>query len=366
MVVLIAVTVALLAVAALVVLARSFVGTLQTGAAGAAGQSQEAIRHLVEPLERTLGEVNARLHDLELARRDAYVSLTEQVQGLRHTHELLRDQTGNLVTALRSPGTRGRWGELQLRRAVELAGMTRFCDFTEQTTVDTGDGRRRPDVIVHLPGGKQVVIDAKVPLQAYLEAMEAPDEPARDRRLSDHSRQLRAHVMQLAGKAYWEQFQPAPDFVVLFIPGDPLLGAALEHDPALLDDAATRRVLLATPVTLIAVLRAVAMGWRHEALAASAQQVCDLGRELHKRLCTLGQHVAGVGQNLERAVDAYNRAVGSLETRVFVTARRFADLDVTDAELKPLAPVDRIPRRPQLAELAPDDRLAPLPKTESG
>ena len=343
-------------------LATSRLATTQAEASGALEQRQQAIRHLVEPIEHSLGQVSERLRELELARTEAYVSLTEQVANLRDTQELLRDQTGNLVTALRAPAARGRWGELQLRRAIELAGMLRHCDFVEQPSVTTADGRLRPDVVVQLPGGKQVVVDAKVPMQAYLEAVEATDDTTRTRRLVDHARQLRNHVTQLSAKAYWEQFSPSPDFVVLFVPGDALLGAALEHDPSLLDDAAGMRVLLATPVTLIAVLRAVAMGWRQEALADNAREVCELGRELYKRLSVLGDHVGGVGRNLERAVDSYNRAVGSLESRVMVTARRFVDLDVADEALAPLDPVDRVPRRLHADELvAGHDRLVPLP-----
>jgi DNA recombination protein RmuC len=317
---------------------------------GDLARRHDAIKGLVEPIERTLGQVNERLLDLERSRQAAYVSLTEQVAQLRHTHELLRDQTGNLVTALRAPAARGRWGELQLRRVVELAGMVRHCDFVEQETATGDDGRLRPDLVVRLPGGKQVVVDAKVPLQAYLDAVEARDDDVRQARLDDHARQLRTHVTQLAAKAYWEQFQPAPDFVVLFVPGDPLLGAALEHDPALLDDAASRRVLLATPVTLIAVLRAVAMGWRQEVLADNAREVCELGRELHRRLGTLATHVAGMGRGLERAVEAYNGAVGSLESRVMVTARRFADLGVTTDELAVNEPITKVPRRVDVDE----------------
>ena len=305
-------------------------------------------------LRESLRRVDEHLRQLELARRDAYAGLTTQVGLLREGQELLRGQTANLVTALRAPAARGRWGELQLRRVVEIAGMLPHCDFTEQPSARTDDGRQRPDLVVHLAGGKHVVVDAKVPLAAYLHALEATTDADRRRGFADHARQLRTHVHQLSAKAYWRQFGPSPEFVVLFVPSDAVLAAALEHDPALLEDAVGRNVLLATPVTLIALLRTVAHTWRQEALADNARAVCQLGRELHERLSTLGAHINGVGRSLDRAVDSYNRAVGSLESRVLVSARRFSQLGAADGDLAAPEPVETTTRRLSAAELIED------------
>jgi DNA recombination protein RmuC len=314
-------------------------------------------------LDQRLGEVSTAVrtvsetvHRLEEDRKHAFGGLERQLRMMHETQETLRTETGNLVTALRNPSTRGRWGEMQLRRAVEMAGMLRHCDFTEQTTVDGADGRLRPDVIVRLPGSKQAVVDAKVPLHAYLEAVEATDEATERAKLRDHARQVRTHIDQLASKAYWAQFPEAPDFVVMFVPGDQLLAAAFEHEPALMEHAIENRVLIATPVTLIALLRSIAYGWQQENLAENARQIATAGRMLHDRLGTFTSHLRKVGNNLDRAVGAYNEAVGSYEARVVPAARRLTELDVTDEEA---ASLDALERRVRPV-------VAPEPEPESG
>ncbi len=314
----------------------------------------------VAPLREALTKVESHLRELEGARVHAYASLTEQVGFARAASEALGAQTASLVTALRAPQARGRWGETQLRRVVEMAGMVEHCDFVEQVTAVTDDGTIRPDLVVRLGGGKQVVVDAKVSLAAYLEAAESSDPEVIRARLRAHARHLRDHVTGLAAKEYWRAFQPTPEFVVLFIPADAFLAPALEYDPALLDDAMRQRVLIATPTTLMAMLRTVAYSWQQEALTAHARQVFELGRELYRRLGTLGGHVDRLGKTLGRAVDDYNKTVGSLERNVLVQARRMAELRVTDAELTGPAPVEAAPRPLGAAELLAalgDDRM---------
>lgn len=314
---------------------------------------QQAVEHMVEPIAESLGVIGSRLEQLEVSRREAYAGLSQQVRSLYESQELLRDQTGNLVTALRNPQARGRWGEMQLRRVVEMAGMLPHCDFEEQSTVTTDDGRIRPDVVVHLPGSKTVVVDAKVALDAYLAAVEESDDVQCKAKLVQHARQVRSHVDKLAAKSYWTQFSEAPDFVVLFVPGDSLLGAALEHDPGLMEHAVANKVLLATPVTLIALLRAVAYGWQQEALADNARQIADVGREMQDRVLTFVKHFGRVGRSLDRAVEAYNDAAGSLEHRVLVQTRRFTELGVNETEISAPAPIDK--RARSLVGLTPDE-----------
>ncbi len=314
---------------------------------------EQAVRAMVEPLARTLEQVRAEVGIAEQARAAGQAALGEQVQAMRTASEALRGETAQLVTALRAPQVRGRWGEVQLRRVVEAAGMLAHVDFAEQQQVSTDDGALRPDLVVRLAGGKQVVVDAKVAFLGYLEAAQAPDEATRAAKLDDHARHVRRHVDQLAGKRYWDQFAPAPEFVVMFVPADAFWLAALDADPALAEYAFDRHVVVATPSTLLALLRTVAYAWKQDALAANAQAVLSLGKELHGRLATMGGHLSRLGRAIENAATAYNQAVGSLETRVLVSARRFADLGVVEGELDTPSPVD-----PRLATVGAPELVA--------
>jgi DNA recombination protein RmuC len=325
-------------------------------ARGDLGQRQEAIAQLLHPLKDLLGRYEAGLREMELDRKGAYSGLSEQVQQLVSSQDQLKKETHNLVTALRAPQTRGRWGEMQLRRVVEMAGMVEHCDFDEQVTTTGEDGRLRPDLVVHLPGGAHVVVDAKVPLDAFLRANEAEDEATRQTALLAHARQLRTHIDQLSKREYWRQFDPSPDYVIAFVPGDPLLNAAFEQDGTLIEHAMASRVLITTPTTLIALLRMFAQGWRDEAMAENARLVKDLGTDLYDRLRVLGGHFAKMHRSLSSTVEAFNDAVGSLESRVLVTARRFPELSVVGhdakevAELHPVTSTPRLPQAPELIE----------------
>jgi DNA recombination protein RmuC len=328
---------------------------LSAKADGDATHRQKAIEAMLGPVAQTLHRLDGQLRTVEKEREAAYAGLREQVGAMHRSSELLQTETRQLVTALRAPQVRGRWGELQLERIVQLAGMVEHCDFSRQVTATDASGDDdalvRPDLIVHLAGGKQIVLDAKVPFGAYLEAVDATDPDRRADRLAAHARHLRAHVDSLAGKAYWQRFEPTPEFVVLFVPGDPFLEAALQADPALLEHAFERHVVIATPTTLIALLRTVAYTWRQEALARNAAQVHELGRQLHNRLSTMGGHVAKLGKQLSGAVQAYNNTVSSLESRVLVTARRFGELEVVSDELPAPEQVEKSPRTLQAVEL---------------
>ncbi len=290
----------------------------------ASGRDAE-VERLVGPLADQLARVDQQLVALDQERRETRGRLEQQLRSLAEQGERLRTETGALVTALRKPNTRGQWGQMQLRKVVELAGMVRHCDFTEQASIPGEDRALRPDMVVNLPGGKTVVVDAKAPLQGVLDAYEAPDEETRAAHLEAHARLLRRHVKQLSDKAYWSGMESAPDFVVLFLPGEYLYGAALDADPDLIEDAMARRVLIATPTTLLALLHSVAYGWQQERVAESAQAVSELGRELHTRLARLSTLMANLGRRMNSAVGAYNEAVGSYETRVMPAARRLAD-----------------------------------------
>ncbi|RMI13745.1 DNA recombination protein RmuC [Cellulomonas triticagri] len=308
---------------------------------GDLAQREQAVRAMVDPLARTLDQVRAELRTAEQARAEGGAALGEQVRQMREEAGRLREQTDRLVTSLRSSQVRGRWGEVQLRRVVEAAGMVPHVDFVEQEQVRTDDGLLRPDMVVRLAGGKRVVVDAKVPFLGFLEATEATDPAERDRRLAAHARHVRAHVDQLAAKRYWEQVGPAPEFVVMFVPAEAFLHAALDVDPGLVERAFEKDVVIATPMTLLALLRTVAYAWRQDALASNAQAVLDLGRELHGRIATLGGHLSKVGRAIDSAATAYNQSVASLESRVLVSARRFADLRVVDGDLETPPTVDR-------------------------
>ncbi|MFL5816178.1 MAG: DNA recombination protein RmuC [Conexibacter sp.] len=319
-----------------------------------------------DPIHDALARMDVQLQRLERDRQQSRGALDEQLRALASGQDRLRTETGALVAALRQPQTRGRWGELQLRRVVELAGMTADCDFVEQPSLATGDGLLRPDLVVQLPGGKQVIVDAKAPLNAFLDAYEASDETARTAALAAHARLLREHVRRLSAKAYWDQFETAPDFVFLFLPGEHFYGAALEADPSLLEEGVRQSVLIATPTTLIALLRAVAYGWQQERVAEDARAVAQLGRELHRRLETFAEHLQRVGTRLRGTVGAYNDAVGSFEHRVLPGARRLAEHGVVSTE-RELAALERV--EPTVRELvdrasggdAPDPGHAPAP-----
>jgi len=344
-------------------LARTTLERFQIQAREDLDQRRQAVEQLVMPITQSLEKVDGKINQLEQARREAYGAIKEQVRTLAESQERLRTETGNLVTALRAPATRGRWGEIQLRRVVEMAGMLPHCDFVEQVTAHADERRLRPDVVVKLPGGKNVVVDAKVPLQSYLEALEADNEDARAARLRDHARQVRRHVAKLSAKSYWEQFQPAPDFVVLFLGSEAFYSAALEHDPALIETAFAERVLIATPTTLIGLLKTIAYGWQQERVAESARAVSELGRELYDRLAVLSEHFVTLGKRLDGAVAAYNQTVGSLERRVLPTARRFPDLGAGGRkEIASLSGVEHAAQLPQAAELRPgSDAVVELP-----
>ena len=349
-------------------LARTQLERFQLAAKDELEQRRQAIEQLVAPLKESLAKVDGQVVSLENARREAYGALTQQLQTLAESQDKLRLETSNLVTALRAPHVRGRWGEMQLKRVVEMAGMVAYCDFVEQATVSDNDGRLlRPDLVVRLPGGKNVVVDAKAPLHAYLDALEASDDDVRRLKLQEHARQVRDHIVKLGGKSYWRQFTPAPDFVVMFLPDETFFKAALEVDPSLIEAGVDAGVLPATPTTLIALLRTIAYGWQQETVAESARAVSELGRELYERLSTLARHFAKLGRNLDTAVSAYNEAVGSLESRVLVTARKFENHGISSGDVPELAPLERQTRPLQAVELVepPPDEARELPPASS-
>lgn len=319
----------------------------QTTANAELEKRHKAIESVVTPMRETLDKVETQIRQTEQQRAEAQGALNKELGQLAKTHEKLETETRNLVTALRSPTVRGRWGEIQLRKVVEMAGMLEYCDFETQKTTQSEEGTQRPDLIVNLPGGKTVVVDAKTPLDAYLRAAEAQDDAQRQVDLQGHARQVSDHIKKLSAKSYWSQFDSTPEFVVMFLPGEAFFSAALEQNPSLIQDGVESNVILATPTTLIALLRAISYGWQQERLARDAQQIANLGRELSDRINVFVKNVAGIGKSLDSAVKSYNKAVGSMESRVLISARRFTETLGSGQEIQELQPVESDIREPR-------------------
>ncbi len=336
-------------------LAQTTLSKFQEGAKTDLQSREKAISQLLTPMNETLGQVSNKLQDLEKARVGAYEVLKHQVNDLLSSQKELRTETANLVNALRTPNVRGRWGEMQLKRVVEITGLNAHCDFIEQANIHSEGSTMRPDMIVQLPGGRSIVVDAKTPLDAYLKALDATDEETRKKHLQDHARHVRAHIQALSSKAYWEKLpmNSTPEFVVLFLPGEPFFSAALEQDPNLIQIGIEKKVILTTPSTLIALLHAVGYGWRQENLAENAQEIIDLGRDLYKRISNLGKHMKKLGRDLNSAVKSYNDTVGSLEQRVLPGARKFKALESKETiqTAEELQPIDNIARTISAPEL---------------
>jgi DNA recombination protein RmuC len=333
-------------------LADQKLGNVQKDAVAAIDKRQQAFDELIKPIRDTLTHVDQKIGDSEKSRLTTSVSLETLLKDIHQQQERMRSETQNLVRALRTPSVRGRWGEMQLRRVVELAGMLDYCDFDEQPSLLGDAGRQRPDLIVKLPGGRTIVIDAKVPLEAYLDAQDAPEESVRAQRMGDHARQVREHMTKLGAKSYWEQVQPAPEFAVMFLPGEAFFQSALQHDQQLIDYGVRARVFPASPLTLIALLQVVSQGWRQERLARNAEEIQSLGKELYSRVAKMTEYMDTLRMRLDSTVRAFNETVGSYEGRVLVTARRFKELGVTpEREIDPLETIDTVPRILQTANL---------------
>lgn len=318
----------------------------QNQAANQFDQKTEQFSHLLQPVRLSLSQVDQKIQELEQSRSRSFLGLEQQMHFLMQMQKEIHHETTQLVRALRQPAYRGRWGEIQLRRVIEMAGMVEYCDFCTQETVDGSLGKLRPDVVVRLPGEKRIIIDAKTPLEAYLDAIESPSDESRLEKMQLHAKQIRHHIMELSKKSYWEQFPHSPEFVVLFLPGEPFFAAALQQDPQLIEMGVEQKVILATPTTLIALLRAAHYGWRQERIAQNAEEIGQAGRELYKRLCDMNEHWHKVGKNLQNAVHSYNQAVGSFERRVMPQIRRFKDLKATveGEELQSPEPIEHIVR----------------------
>ncbi len=341
-------------------MAREHLGQQNLQAAHSLKEREQAIESLVRPIQEALKKTETQIGLIERERRDAFVTLKTHLEGVAQSQSALQRETRNLVNALRRPEVRGQWGELSLKRLVELAGMTPHCDFTEQMHTATDEGALRPDMVIHMPDGRDLVVDVKTPLDAYLEAVDAPNDEVRATALRRHGQIVAEQVRKLAAKAYWAQFERSPDFVILFIPGDQFLAAALNERPALLDEAIRQNVILATPTSFIAMLKAIAYGWRQLALAQNAATIRDLGVEIHRRLSTFGNHMAKLGRALGSGVDAYNSAVGSLERQVMPAARRFSELGLKpDRELDTLDQVDKLARQTTLSGGDEGEKLPP-------
>lgn len=326
-------------------LARTSLQAIIAEAKGDIGKKQEAIDGLIKPINETLKRYEEQVKQLEQARQKAYGGLEEQLKSLNASQLLLQKETGNLVNALRAPQVRGRWGEITLRKVAELSGMSEHCDFTEQVSVDTEEGRLRPDMIVHLPAGRNIVVDSKVALYAYMDAVAAVDEQVRNDFLKKHAEQVKDHIKKLSGKSYWEQFENSPEFVVMFMPGESFFSAALSMDNALIEEAIQKKVILATPTTLVALLKAIAYGWRQEQVEKNAMQICSLGKEMYERMAKFIEYMSRIGSSLEKATEAYNSAVGSIESRVMVTARKFKELGAgTQADMPEIPQIEKTPK----------------------
>jgi DNA recombination protein RmuC len=326
-------------------LAKARFDSLQKEAEGDLEQRKVAIQGMVDPLGKALNELRAEVGRVESARQEAYGGLRAEVQLLVTTSKELRQETGGLVSSLKQPQIKGKWGELTLRRAVELSGMSPHCDFVEQQSVDTEEGRLRPDLVVHLPGGTQIVIDAKVPLHAFLTALSAQSDAEHRAAMVQHAALVRDHITRLSAKEYWKQFEPTPEFVVLFVPGESFFSAALEQDRTLIEDAIDKKVVLASPTTLIALLRAIAYGWKQQLVAENAERIKDLGKQLYDRMVTFAEHLQEVAKGLERANKAYNSAVASFDNRLMPSVRKFKEMGVgSSAEVPELEPIETSPR----------------------
>lgn len=340
-------------------LASEHLGRVAADTKGNLGEHQAKIDGVIKPLHEALKRYEYQIKAMEESRHKAYGGLEEQLRTLTLTHENLQKETSNLVSALRKPQVRGRWGEMQLKRVAELSGMSMYCDFTEQKSIDTEKGRIRPDMIVHLPMEREIVVDSKVSLEAYLDAIAAGTDEERKSKMERHAQQLRSHMNKLASKEYWSQFNKSPEFVILFIPGESFFSSALEIDNTLIEDGIQKKVIIATPITFIALLRAIAYGWRQEQVAKNAQMISELGKQVYERMNILVQHLSGIGISLEKAVDSYNKAVGSVESRVMPSVRRFKELGAAGGdEIPPLEQIDHAPKNLNFIELNSDGTVA--------